>query len=134
MKKRLLIFFSMLLFIATARAGDYKSLVFQTSSGTTAVDLSSLVLTIANGKLTATNSSGTESFTLTDLIKMYFSTETTTGIKGVSTDSTDKPVTVYDVNGREMGSYSSLEAAKSSLRQGVYVIKQDNQTFKIVVR
>lgn len=92
------------------------------------------MLTIANGKLTATNSSGTESFTLTDLTKMYFSTETTTGIKGVSTDSTDKPVTVYDVNGREMGSYNSLEAAKSSLRQGVYVIKQDNQTFKIVVR
>lgn len=124
----------LLLSVLSARAGDYKSLVFQTyGNATTSVDLSSLVITVSGGKLVVTNTAGTQSFTLTDLSKMYFSTATT-GIKGVSTDDANQTLAVYDLQGRSMGSFKSIEAAKAALRQGVYVIKQGNKTYKIAVK
>lgn len=135
MAKRLL--FSMLLFLsmASAKADDYKSLIFQTSDGaTTSVDLSSLVLTISNGKLTVTNTSGTQSFTLTDLSKMYFSSNGTTGIENITTNDVNEKLSVYDVSGRKIGDYKSIDSAKSSLKQGMYIVKANSKTFKIVVK
>lgn len=124
----------LLLATLSARAGDYKSLVFQTSdNATTAVDLSSLVITVSGGKLVITNTAGTQSFTLTDLSKMFFSTATT-GIKGVPTDGVSQTLAVYDLQGRSMGSFKSVEAARAALRQGVYVVKQGNKTYKIAVK
>lgn len=123
----------LLLSALTAQASDYKTLVFQTTSGTTAVDLSSLVITVSDGKLVATNMSGTETFTLTDLSKMYFSTETS-GIEKLESDSNTSSLLVYDLSGRKVGGYASLDAAKASLKHGVYVIKQNSKTFKIVVK
>lgn len=133
--KKAFLFLVMLVTASANYADDYKSLVFQTSDGTTtAVDLSSLVLTISNGKLTATSSYGTESFTLSNLSKMYFSSSETTGIEGITADDADTPLTAYDVSGRKVGDYKNLDAAKSSLKQGVYVIKLSGKTFKIVVK
>lgn len=121
--------------MATAMADDYKSLVFQSSDGTTvSVDLASLVLTVSNGRLTATNSTGTQSFTLSNLSKMYFSTSETTGIEGISADSASGAVTVYDIAGRKVGDYKSLDSAKSSLKQGMYIVKVNGKTFKIVLK
>lgn len=128
------ILFLALLSAMAVRAADYKSLVFQTSDGTTAVDLSSLVLTVADGKLVAANASGTQTFDLATLSKMYFSTEEATGVKSVTTDGKASPLLVYDLSGRKVGSYTSLEAAKSVLRQGVYVVRQNDKTFKIAVK
>ncbi len=124
----------LLLSVLSARAGDYKSLVFQTSgNATTSVDLSSLVITVSDGKLVVTNTAGTQSFTLTDLSKMYFSTETT-GIKGVSADGASQALSVYDLQGRSMGNFKTIAAARTALRQGVYVVKQGNKTYKIAVK
>lgn len=128
------ILFLALLSAMAVRAADYKSLVFQTSDGTTAVDLSSLVLTVADGKLVAANASGMQTFDLATLSKMYFSTEEATGVKSVTTDGKASPLLVYDLSGRKVGSYASLEAAKSVLRQGVYVVRQNDKTFKIAVK
>lgn len=131
---RNLLFMGLLLTAMSVRASDYKSLVFQDNSGTTAIDLSSLVITVADGKLIATNTTGTVTFTLSDLTKMYFSNDEATGIKQAETTGEASLVQVYDIAGRSMGSFDTLTAAKAQLRQGVYVIKQDNKTYKIVVR
>lgn len=133
--KKLLIIPILLLAIVSARADDYKSMVFETSpGGTTAVDVSSLVMTVSVGKLVVTNTAGTQQFTLTELSKMYFSTSEATGIKGVAADNSTSPVVAFDISGRKVGSYDSLDVAKASLKQGVYVIKQNGKTFKIAVK
>lgn len=129
------LFAGLLLTAMSVRASDYKSLVFQDNSGTTAIDLSSLVITVADGKLVATNASGTVTLSLSDLTKMYFSNDdATTGIKQAETTGEASPVQAYDIAGRSMGTFDSLASAKAQLRQGVYVIKQNNKTFKIVVK
>lgn len=130
---RTLLFSGLLLTALSVRASDYKSLVFQGNSGTTAVDISSLVITVSEGKLVASNASGTQTFTITDLTKMYFSSDAT-GIGRVDNGTPASALVAYDISGRKMGSYDSIDAAKAQLKQGVYVIKQDNKTFKIVVK
>lgn len=124
----------LLLAALSTQAADYKSLVFETASGTTAVDLSSLVLTVENGTLVAKNSATSQTFTLTDLSKMYFSNEESTGISSVEASDADAAVEVIDIAGREVGSFASLAEAKSTLRQGIYVVRQGSRTFKIVVK
>lgn len=125
----------LLLSALSAQASDYTTLVFQTSSGgATAVSLSSLVLTVSGGKLTATNSSGTQTFTLSDLSKMYFSTDASTAISGVASATDGEAVSVTSLQGLNMGSYTTLEAARKALRPGVYVVKQQEKTFKLVVK
>lgn len=124
----------LLLAALSTQAADYKSLVFETASGTTAVDLSSLVLTVENGTLVAKNSATSQTFTLTDLSKMYFSNEESTGISSVEASDADAVVEVIDIAGREVGSFASFAEAKSTLRQGIYVVRQSSRTFKIVVK
>jgi len=133
MKRTILSFCLAAAFVSVA-ADDYDYLVFQTSDGSEqAVSVSNLKLTFANGALTATNSDGSQTFTLTDLSKMYFS-DSATGISAVTANDGDESVEVYSVAGVRMGSFSFLSDAKSQLRQGVYVIKSNGKNLKISVK
>lgn len=132
--KQAILFLTLLLFTVAARAGDYKSLVFQTADGTTSVDLSELVITVADGKLVAANASGTVTIDASTLTKMYFSTDEATGIESVTTTGEGAKLDVYDLQGRKVGSYDNLQSARQALRQGMYVIRQDGRTFKIAVK
>lgn len=111
----------------TAHAGDYAYLTFETTDGAkVSVEVSSLTITISGTTLTA----GSQSFTLSNLSKMYFSTsdETsgTTGIEAVSAQELSEATEVYDLNGRKV--------QKDRLRKGVYVVKNKNGIFKIAVK
>lgn len=117
-----------------AQAADYKSLVFETSSGTTAVDVSSLVLTVSGGTLVAKNTATSQTFTLSDLSKMYFSTAESSGIATVETADDDATVAIIDIAGRTVGTFATLAEAKTALTPGIYVVKQSSKTFKIVVK
>ena len=80
--KKIILFMTMMVGVLTAHADSYTFLTFETTDGAKAsVSVSDLTLTISGTTLTA----GTQSFTLTNLSKMYFSTsdETTTGISEV---------------------------------------------------
>lgn len=123
MKKILLI----ALFVIEAlamHADSYTYLTFETTDGEKfSVAASSLNITISGTTLTA----GGQSFTLTNLSKMYFSTTNeTTGIETIGTADLDEAADIYDLNGRKV--------SKGQMQRGVYIVKTQNKTYKVIKR
>lgn len=106
-------------------AADYTYLTFETTDGAkVSVSVENMTLTISGTTLTA----GSQSFTLSNLSKMYFSTsdETTTGIEEITNAALDEATDIYDLQGHKV--------TKEQMRKGVYIMKTKNRTYKIVVR
>jgi len=123
--KKIILFMTMMVGVLTAHADSYTYLTFETTDGAKAsVSVSDLTLTISGTTLTA----GTQSFTLTNLSKMYFSTsdETTTGISEVMKADLDEATDIYDLQGHKI--------TKAQMRRGVYIVKTKSRTYKMVVR
>ena len=123
--KKIILFMTMMVGVLTAHADSYTFLTFETTDGAKAsVSVSDLTLTISGTTLIA----GTQSFTLTNLSKMYFSTsdETTTGISEVMKADLDEATDIYDLQGHKV--------TKAQMRRGVYIVKTKNRTYKMVVR
>ena len=106
--------------------GDYSYLTFETTDGAKAsVSVEGLTLSISGTTLT-TNS---QSFTLSNLSKMYFSTTdetTTTGIENISIETLDEATDIYDLQGHKV--------TKAQMKKGVYIVKTKNKTYKMVVK
>ena len=116
----------------TAQAYDYPYLTFQMTDGTVqSVAVDDLTIAFSDGQLVATNADGSQTFTLTELSKMYFST-TSTAIEDVT--ASEAAVEVYTVQGVSKGTFDSMQTAKASLGKGIYIIKCDGSTFKIAVK
>lgn len=102
----------------------YTYLTFEMTDGTkVSVSTSSLTMTFSGNTLTV----GSQTFTLSNLSKMYFSTsnESATGIEEiVSLD--DEDAEIYDLQGHKI--------QKEQMRNGVYVVKTKNKTRKILVK
>lgn len=108
----------------TVQADSYTYLTFETTDGAKmSVSVSSLTLTISGTTLTA----GSQSFTLSNLKKMYFSTsdETTTGIQPLL-DTTNNVSAIYDLKGNKV--------EKSQMKKGAYIVKTKQGTHKLVVK
>lgn len=117
----------------TAQADDYPYLTFEMTDGTKAsVAVKSLTLTISGTTLTL----GSQTFTLLNLSKMYFSAtdETATGTDIVDNLTIDDLLLdnaeIYDLNGRKI----ARKASNSKLPRGVYIVKTKERTCKIVVK
>ena len=123
--KKIILFMTMMVGVLTAHADSYTFLTFETTDGAKAsVSVSDLTLTISGTTLTA----GTQSFTLTNLSKMYFSTsdETTTGISEVMKADLDEATDIYYLQGHKV--------TKAQMHRGVYIVKTKSRTYKMVVR
>ena len=110
----------------TANAVDYPYLTFELTDGSKAsVSVTSdATLTFSGTTLTI----GSESFTLTNLSKMYFSAsdETATGITSLQTADDDEIEAIYDLQGHQV--------TREQMRHGIYIIKTKNGTSKVSVR
>lgn len=109
----------------TVQAEDYAYLTFETTDGAKAsVAVSSLTLTISGSTLTV----GSQTFTLSNLSKMYFSAsdETVTGIEEISAATLDEAAEIYDLQGHKV--------SKEQMRRGVYIVKSNSRTYKMIVR
>lgn len=118
-------------------AYDYPYLAFQTTGGQLqTVSVASLTLTVKDGMLTATSSDGTTTFAVSNLSKMYFSTTEsgTSGIRQLDADNQDTAVKVYSLSGRQLGTYPSLTAVRSSLKSGLYVVVVGSKKMKITIK
>ncbi len=117
-----------------AQAYDYPYLVFVNSDGkTTVLSVETLTITISNGKLVAQNNDGTQSFSLSNLNKMYFTKDA--DLTGISTtESTDEAVEVYTTGGLSIGKFENENTAKASLKPGLYILKSNTRTYKIAVK
>lgn len=122
--KKLILMLSILTSAFTAKAGDYAYLTFETTDGNKiSVAASELQITISGTTLTA----GSQSFTLTNLSKMYFSADDmTTGIAAITAEELEQSAEIYDLNGRRV--------SKDALQKGVYVVKNKKGNYKIAVR
>lgn len=125
--KKILLLLTILVGTLTAQAGDYTYLTFESTDGAkVSVDVSSLPVTINLDNSTLTI--GNQTFVLADLSKMYFSTsdETTTGIKEITSATLDEATDIYDLQGHKV--------TKVQMKKGVYIVKTNNRTYKMVVR
>ena len=123
--KKYLVLLMALVGALTVQAEDYPYLTFETTDGAKAsVPVSSLTLTISGTTLTA----GSQSFTLSNLSKMYFSTsdETVTGIEEITSATLDEATAIYDLQGHKV--------SKEQMKKGVYVVKTKHKTYKMIVR
>ena len=123
MRKKLLLFM-MLIGSMALHAEDYTYLTFETTDGAkVSVSVSSLSITISGTALTA----GDQSFTLSNLSKMYFSSSNeTTGIESFTIADWDEITEIYDLKGSKV--------SKDQMHKGVYVVKSKNGIHKITVR
>jgi len=124
MKKTVLLLMT-LIGALTVQADDSLYLTFETTDGAKAsVEASSLTLTVSGNTLVA----GSQSFTLTNLSKMYFTThdETTTGIGEITAAELDETAEIYDLKGHKL--------TKEQMKKGVYIVKTKNRTSKLMVR
>lgn len=126
--RKLLLFLVLLLGTVSATADtDYPYLTFLTSDGTkVSVSVSELTISISGTTLTA----GSESFTLSNISKMYFtaSDESSTDIQTIQiSDLTDEDeVEIFDLQGKRI--------PKNSIRQGVYIVRTREGISKIAVK
>ena len=123
--KKFVVFLTMMVGTLAVHAADYTYLTFETTDGAKAsVSVENLTLTINGTTLTA----GSQQFTLSNLSKMYFSTsdETATGIEEINSASIEEATDIYDLQGHKV--------SKEQMRKGVYIVKTNSRTYKMVVR
>ena len=114
-------------------AESYPYLTFELTDGTkVSVSVSSLTLTVNGTTLKA----GSQTFTISNLSKMYFSsTDETSGATAIDELIADdlEGKEIYDLNGHKIElQITNYELPK--LPRGVYIVKSKNKTCKIVVR
>ena len=123
--KRIVLLLMVVVGVLTMQAADYTFLTFETTDGAKAsVAVENLTITISGTTLTA----GTQSFTLSNLAKMYFSAsdESTTGIEEITSATLDEATDIYDLQGHKV--------SKAQMCKGVYIVKTKSKTFKMVVK
>ena len=124
---------TVLLFVAGTLASkgyDYPYLVFQGADGnTTAVSVTSLVITVSDGKLVITNADGSQTLTLSSLNSMSFSQESDlTGIVYTRLKSAE------ETDGEQWYTLGGVRLSGKPSTKGVYVLKSRNRTTKITIK
>ena len=125
MMKKIFILLTVLVATLTVQAEGYTYLTFETTDGAKAsVAVENLTLTISGTTLTA----GSQQFTLSNLSKMYFSAsdETATGIEEINSAAIEEATDIYDLQGHKV--------TKEQMKKGVYIVKTNSRTYKMVVR
>jgi len=124
MKKIYLLLMMAMAGAQSLRAADYTYLTFETTDGAKAsVEVSSLTITVSGNTLTV----GSQTFALSNLLKMYFSNaDETTAIEEITAETLDEAVDVYDLQGHKV--------SKDQLRKGIYIVKSKSRTYKMMVK
>ena len=123
--KRIVLLLMAVVVVLSMQAADYTYLTFETTDGAKAsVAVENLTITVSGTTLTA----GTQTFILSNLAKMYFSTsdESTTGIEEITSATLDEATDIYDLQGHKV--------SKAQMCKGVYIVKTKSKTFKMVVK
>ena len=112
----------------TVQANDesYTYLTIETTDGAkVSIEMISAKLTFIGTTLMI----GTESFPISNLKKIYFSTSDesgSTGIESVKTATINDSVAIYDLQGHQV--------TKGQVKQGIYIVKAKDKTYKMLFR
>jgi len=128
--KKLMLTLLMSVGAIAVNAEGFPYLTFETTDGArVSVPVESLSLSISGTTLKA----GSQSFTLVNLAKMYFSdADETTGIETIGQlDDLVSDDSIYDLSGKKI---VNSKLSNGKLPHGVYIVKTKEKTYKIVVR
>ena len=122
--KKLLITLLVMSGATMAKAENYAYLTFETPDGAkVSVAVESLALSVSGTTLKA----GSQTFTLTNLSKMYFSNaDETTGIEEINTAELTEAAEIFDLRGHKV--------TKAQMKKGAYIVKTKEKTYKLIVR
>lgn len=134
-KLSILLAASTLLPLSAARADNYAYLTFRSADGTLlSVAAESLTVSFADGKLVATDGTTTHELTLASLSSMYFTEADVTAIGSLPTADADGSVQAFSLSGTRLGTYASASEFSRQAAKGIYVIKGNGKTSKVIVR
>lgn len=123
------------MFALTASPDNYPYLSFQTTSGSV-VSLPSegLNLSFSDKALVAQSGDNTTEFALADLTRMFFSQSAETGISNLTPDRATSSLAVYTVSGVYVGTFDSERSLRRNVNSGIYIVKTNGETLKMIVR
>lgn len=117
----------------TAMAADFPTLTFEMTDGSfKTLDSENLSMTFQDGNLLATNKDGVFQAPVSGISKFYFSSGAQ-AVDGIEADAGSK-VNVFSTTGVFMGSFDSIETARTSLSPGLYIMRTGSKNFKTVVK
>ena len=116
----------------TASSATYEYMVFETSDGTLkSMTANGLKLVYKDGTLTATNGTDSQTFTLSQLNRMFFSDTKQGDATAITTatpdDIDDANTEIYDLSGRRLPQGTKPQ-------KGLYIFKKGNTTTKKYVK
>ena len=114
----------------TASSATYEYLVFETSDGIQkTMTANGLKLVYKDGTLTASNTTDSQTFTLSNLNRMFFSKQDDATAITITTadDINDVGTEIYDLSGRRLPQGTTLP-------KGLYIFKKGNTTTKKYVK
>ncbi len=114
-------------------ADEYQYLVFTTAEGDVAMTAMGTHITFADGNLIAVNGDETQTIALSSLTKFCFSNETT-GIAALPAVQGTETVEVYNAAGQSLGSCILSVGASLPLAKGIYIVKGESGTKKMIVK
>ena len=133
MRKKLIFLGMLTTFSGSLKATDYGYLVFTLNDGTTqSIVTTNLSLTFNGGNVTAKSDTSTLVIPLANLQKMEFSDDNTADIHeteefGQSSALTiDESTEIFDLQG--------IRVTKDQMRNGIYIVKRGNKTYKMTVK
>lgn len=133
MKKKIVLVALSLLSVAAMQADSYSHLTFQKKDGSClSFPVASLAMVVSGEKLLVYAGSENSAIDVSDLSCMYFSTADVTGIQEV--EKKVGMLKVYSLQGVKYGCFESMEEMRSSVPAGVYVIRQQGKTQKMIIR
>ena len=118
---------------ANVLADDYSYLSFESTDGSAQTfTAQGLEISFSNGNAVVTSGNEQTTIALSSLVRMTFTNDSgTTAIQSLSTQS-DSRYEVWTVSGVYMGQYDS-RAALQQLTHGVYVVKNNGKTQKMIL-
>lgn len=118
-----------------AHAYDYPYLILKTSDGTThPLAVESLTLTFVDGQLEANNTETGITIPLSELSQMYFHSDPAGITEPTAASLPSGGIEVFSTAGVLIGTFNSSEEGIKALNSGIYVIKHDGGTQKIIVQ
>lgn len=139
MKKWIILLIAAMAMEAQADDFVYKYLVVtQLDGNTVALPTDGLTLTLSNGMITATAADGTTTaIDPATAVSMAFAEQaenTTTAIERPETAESATGIEAYNLAGVRLGTFASRADMKGALGTGVFIIRQNGQTKKIILK
>ena len=135
MKKKWLLLLATCFITTLAKADNYPYFTFATTDGTLySMSSEQLIITFSDGALVANNGTEKYKLSLTSLSDMYFSTSNISGIESISSLTLDGAKQIYSLSGIYLGKYENLQDFISQAQTGVYIVKVNGKSYKVVVK